>query len=58
MIVQVSNELDGMAGVLRNDLEATRANEADYLEMQRENTRIDAMFPHLRGQPQPREPSN
>jgi len=48
MIVQVSNEINSMATILRNVRDATRANEEDLQEMLRENERIDSMFPHLR----------
>jgi len=48
MIVQISNEINSMATILRDVREATRANEEDFQEMLRENARIDSMFPHLR----------
>jgi len=44
MVDQVINELDGMAVILQNVVNASRENENDYQEMLRENARIDAMF--------------
>jgi len=44
MMDQVVNEIEGMAVIMQNVLNNTRANEEDYQAMLRENAHIDAMF--------------